>query len=289
MAKFGIHLGLDYDYVHKTITRIENSSFDSIFVSDSLQSQYEPVSLLSYFAGLTKRVKLGTCVLVLPLRNPYLLAKQVAQIQKVSNRRFILGVGVGWRKREFDLMGIDYSIRGKIADDSIRLMVKAWEKDTFSFNGEFFKVDKLTLNSSLRERPEIWVGGNSIKALQRALKYGDTYIPTDMTVQEYYNLKQKIGTITERKIMIASHLLIFLSKNSNEAISQARSAARYFSENKEEFLNYVLAGSPDQICEKISRYNKAGVEYHVLSTVMYKGKKLLNLIDIFEKEVLPCI
>lgn len=292
MVKFGLHIGLsrstNFKELNKLLGYIDSSSFDSVFVADSLSSEYDTISSLVYLALATERVNVGTCVFILPLRHPALVAKQTSFIQRISNNRLILGIGVGWRKKEFDLLGVNYKKRGKITDESILFLLEAWSKDTFSFKGNHYSAEGITLNSSLEKRPQIWVGGNSLHAMKRAVKFGDCWIPTDFSVEDYIKRMNELKFIQGRgKIPnVASHLFTVISRDRDGAISQAKALAERFGDTLESFLSSALVGNPSDIAKRISEYIEVGVEYHVLSLTYLNGERTLDSLKLLEREVL---
>lgn len=293
MVKFGVHLGLsrsaDFEKLNQIVSHIDSSPIDSVFVADSLSSGYDTMSSLVYLALATKRVNVGTCVFILPLRHPALVAKETSFIQRLSKNRLILGIGVGWRKKEFDLLGVNYNKRGKITDESIRFLLEAWSNDTFSFKGNHYMAEGITLNSSLEKRPQIWIGGNSLQAMRRAVRFGDCWIPTDFSIDDYLSKMQELKSILGRRknLEVASHLFLVISRDRGDAILQAKVLAERFGDTLESFLNSALVGNPSDITKRISEYINAGVKYHVLSLTYLQDEKIVNSLKLLEKEVIP--
>jgi alkanesulfonate monooxygenase SsuD/methylene tetrahydromethanopterin reductase-like flavin-dependent oxidoreductase (luciferase family) len=293
MVKFGVHLGLSrsagFKKLKQIVSYIDFTPIDSVFVADSLSSGYDTMGSLVYLSLATKRLNVGTCVFILPLRHPALVAKETSFIQRLSKNRLILGIGVGWRKKEFDLLGVNYNKRGKITDESIRFLLEAWSKDTFSFKGNYFRAQGVTLNSSLEKRPQIWVGGNSLNAMRRAARLGDRWIPTDFSVDDYLSKMQELRSILGRSknLEVASHLFLVISRNRDDAILRAKVLAERFGDTLESFLSSALVGNPSDITKRISEYIDAGVKYHVLSLTYLQGEKIVNSLKLLEKEVIP--
>lgn len=136
---------------------------------------YEPLVALTWVAACTHRVGLGTTVLVLPMRNPLVLAKMVASIDQLSNGRIILGIAAGWLEAEFDALGVPFVERGARTDEAIEIMKRVWTDDhitaDFPVHGARFV--------SMRTKPQpsghvpLWVGGHADVALARAIRVGD--------------------------------------------------------------------------------------------------------------------
>jgi len=109
--------------------------------------------MLSAVASVTKKVRFGPLVLVLPLYHPAWLAKSLATIDYLSNGRLIVGLGVGWSKAEFEAMGFPLSSRGKIMDESLEILKELWTRDNVSFDGEFFKFHDVSIKPKPIQNP----------------------------------------------------------------------------------------------------------------------------------------
>jgi probable F420-dependent oxidoreductase len=133
---------------------------------------YDPVLTLTWAAACTNRIGLGTSVLVLPMRHPLPLAKELATLQNLSEGRLILGAGVGWLEAEFAALGAPFAERGRRMDEGIALMRAVWTEDPVSFPTRWVPA----VVSEMRMQPQpvapipIWIGGSSEPALQRALR-----------------------------------------------------------------------------------------------------------------------
>jgi probable F420-dependent oxidoreductase len=138
---------------------------------------YDPLVTLGWVAGLTERVGLGTSIVLVPLHNPFHLAKEVATLQELSGGRVTLGVGMGWHRDEFEFMGVPFERRGRRADEAIRLMRALWRGEP-SFEGRYWSYRDATAEPHPAPQPEIWVGGSSERALRRARELGDAWHPS---------------------------------------------------------------------------------------------------------------
>jgi probable F420-dependent oxidoreductase len=134
---------------------------------------YEPLVTLAYIAARTSRIRLGTSILILPLRNPFALAKQVATLDRLSGGRFSLGVGIGWEAAEFANVGVDFADRAGRSDEALRLLSHLFEKGSGSFDGERFGFETGVFVPHPGDGLRIVVGGNSDAALRRVARYAD--------------------------------------------------------------------------------------------------------------------
>ncbi len=177
--KFGVTLPTftwpDLDY-KKTATivrdfarRAEELGFASLTVWDHLTdapglyggSWLDPLLCLSHAAACTKDIRLGTHILVVPLRHPVLLAKEIATLDYVCEGRFFFGVGPGWSKPEFDAMEIDLTERGRRTDEILDAIKLLLTQKSVTFEGEFFRFRDVTIDPRPPRFPEVWVAGGS--------------------------------------------------------------------------------------------------------------------------------
>lgn len=138
----------------------------------------EALATLSYVAAVTERIGLGTEVLVLPQRQPVLVAKQVSTIDTLSGGRVRLGVGTGWQEGEYGALGMDFHARGKAMDEAIVLLRACWREPSISFHGRHFNVEAMAMapKPPTPGGPPIWIGGNAPAALKRAGTLGDGWL-----------------------------------------------------------------------------------------------------------------
>jgi probable F420-dependent oxidoreductase len=137
-----------------------------------------PLIWLAFAAAATSRIRLGTCILLLPLRNPVLLAKETATLDRLSNGRLILGVGIGWMREEFAVLGSTWSDRAQRTDEYIQVMRTLWRSGPQSFHGATVSFDDVyCAPTPVREQVPILVSGTSDAAARRAGRLGDGYFP----------------------------------------------------------------------------------------------------------------
>jgi probable F420-dependent oxidoreductase len=185
------------DFVRALGPAVEERGFESIWVPehvvlfDEYESSYpyapdgkfpgggdtgllEPLTALTYLAAVTDRVRLGTAICLVPQRNPVYLAKQVADVDLLSNGRVDLGVGVGWLKEEFDALNVPFERRGKRTDEYLQIMRSLWTEETSSFEGELYTLppSRLYPKPVQKPHPPFHIGGESDAALRRAARYG---------------------------------------------------------------------------------------------------------------------
>ena len=197
----------------------EELGFDSLWASDhvvvprQLRSRYpyspdgafpvppdvpflEPLASLLFAAGVTQRAKLGTTILVIPMRNPIVTAKQLASLDVLSDGRLILGVGSGWMEEEFQMLGVPFERRGARTDEYIELFRALWTEENPSFHGKFWQIEEVGFSPKPLQRPHppIWTGGHSPLALRRAGRLADAwhaaYVGPDRLREQYREVQR---------------------------------------------------------------------------------------------------
>jgi probable F420-dependent oxidoreductase len=171
------------DAIRRAAVQAEELGFADVWVSEHIvipkgapyppsPNFWDPVLTLTWAAACTQRVKLGTSVLVLPMRHPLPLAKELATLQNLSQGRLILGAGVGWMEAEFDALGVPFRERGRRMDEGIAMMRAVWADDPVTFPTRWIaaKIDTMRMQPKPCAPIPIWIGGSSDAAIARALR-----------------------------------------------------------------------------------------------------------------------
>lgn len=155
---------------------------DGAFGHDTHERQghlIESMTVLGYLAAITDRIALGTSVMVLPYRNPIVIAKAWASLDAISGGRAICGIGIGWSRWAFDALGIPFDSRGAIADEYIAAMRTLWTEAEPRFQGNYTRFDGIGFLPKPIQRPlPIWIGGDSRAAVRRSARYGQCWHAT---------------------------------------------------------------------------------------------------------------
>ncbi|MBV8931598.1 MAG: LLM class flavin-dependent oxidoreductase [Kutzneria sp.] len=186
--------GTDPGMLRDWAQTVEGLGFDLLMTSDhvvvtpDVAARYpapffEPFTTLSWLAGATRRVLLGTTVLILAYRHPLLTARMAANLADLSGGRFILGVGVGWAKQEFEALGVPYERRGKLTDDHLHAVRAAWRHE-----GDYG-----------HNRIPIWIGGSSGAALRRSVRLGDAWHPLRCTASWLRDAVSRLNTVAAQE------------------------------------------------------------------------------------------
>jgi probable F420-dependent oxidoreductase len=167
--------------------------------NDPVMPRPDPLLWLAFAAAATSRIRLGTGILLLPLRNPVLLAKQTATLDRLSGGRLILGVGLGWMREEYDILASDWSDRGRRTDEYIGVLRALWHPGPRSFSGPTVSFTDVHCSPApLGERIPIVVAGTSEAAARRAGRLGDGYFPMGVTPGQLRKLIGIAKTEAER-------------------------------------------------------------------------------------------
>ena len=157
---------------------------DHVAITPDVQSKYpapfyDPFVCLSWLAAKTGTLELGTTVLILPYRNPLLVARMGANLDQLSGGRFILGVGVGWAMEEFQALGVPFHQRGAMSNEYLAAIKSLWTSDLASYDGQFVSFESVNMTPRpVRDpHPPIWVGGSSDAAIRRAVRFGNAWHP----------------------------------------------------------------------------------------------------------------
>ena len=282
-------------------TRAEAQGFDSLWVSDQVvipselrssfsygatgqydieanQNFFEALSVLSYLAGRTSRVHLGTSVLVLPYRQPLVVAKQLATLDALSGGRIVLGVGAGFMSEQFKVLGMDmFDQRGAATDEAIRLFRTVWAAGAeVSFTGEIYRVQPVRFlpKPARPGGPPIWVGGNGRRSIRRVAELGDGWHPVRIGVTG-------VATLHE--------LLDHDGRQPSDVIISGK--FRLYGPGtgpRDEPHESELIGRAELIAEKIRSYQNAGLQYLVLDPTQHNASvEALEAIEFFAQEVQP--
>jgi probable F420-dependent oxidoreductase len=196
--QIGIHLPHAGDQaapekIRRAAQRAEEMGLSDVWVSEHIIVPratfprsplfYDPVLSLTWAAAVTRRVRLGTSVLVLPMRHPLPLAKELATLQNFSEGRLILGVGVGWLEAEFAALGVPFDERGRRLDEGIALMRAVWTEDPVTFSGKYIaaEISEMTMRPLPIAPIPIWFGARSEAALRRTVRIGDGWHGSQLT------------------------------------------------------------------------------------------------------------
>jgi probable F420-dependent oxidoreductase len=229
------------------------------------QHIYEPLIVLAYLAAATRRVMLGTSVYLLALRSPVLAARQAVSLDRLSEGRLVLGVGVGWLESEFAALGVPYRERGRRTDEAIAVLKDMCGPDSADFLPKPVQ----------RPHPPLWIGGRSDAAVRRAARAGDAWHPSHLTVDELRRQIPELHAECERAGRSAHDVTVATRRKLVRAPSPADADAER-----------ALRGDAGAIAAVVAELEQVGVEHLVVEIPGSSEAELLENLDWFGREVL---
>ncbi len=188
---------------------------DGRFTASPDDPVLDALMTLSYVASTTRRIRIGTTVIIVPYRNPIVQAKMFATLDVLTGGRVICGVGVGWLRKEFDVLGASYRDRGPVTDEYLQVFEELWTAESPEFHGSFYDFDGIKFAPKPVQKPRIpiWVGGHSRRAVRRAVKYGDAWHPTRQTPEYVAEMLPYLRRVSEEHGRDADQITISLKRS----------------------------------------------------------------------------
>lgn len=305
MVKFGLSLpncgeGLIYPppFANQTdLMRLgregEDLGFHSLWVNDHVTTQdyvrrafpnpphyYEPLITLAFMAAQTHRSRLATGIVVLPLRDPIILGKQVAALDLLSEGRVILGVGLGAYREEFKRMfpRIPSKDRPVLLEECIQALRLLWDEKVASFEGRYVTFKEIELSPKpMQKRIPIYIGGNSEEGLRRVVRWGDGWFPAMQSPDEVAASIAKLRELCAEfgrgpsEIEIVPELTVSMAESKAKAMSNFRESFLFqhvmslqnstLKNLEGRYEGRMLVGTADEIINSIQRYIDAGVTH----------------------------
>lgn len=284
------------DAIRKVAQSAERLGYDGVWVSDHIVIPeplverfggvfYEPLTVLGFAAAFTSTIRLGTTVIILPYRNPLVTAKILSTIDALSGGRLTAGVAVGWMEEEFKALGASFDERGAITDEYIAAFKALWTQDKPVFNGWYVSFEGMVFEPKPVQKPHIpiWIGGNSRRAIRRAVVHGDCWHPT----------RPLIDDVTAG-ITLLNELCDQEGRDPRSIMVAIRSPLKFYNSAEARTKRQPLLGDAQQIIDDIGQYHDAGVQYIMLDT-FYSAPELnhetvesiLEKMERFAADVMP--
>jgi probable F420-dependent oxidoreductase len=252
----------------------ERLDVDSLWMSDRLVSAaliFEPITFLSYIAGRLSKMKFGTSTLVLPTRNPVVLAKELATLDFLSHGRLFPAFGLGAdQSKDLSAVGVSRKERAARADEMIALMRRLWTEESVTFEGKFYSVKDVTIMPRPWQKNglPIWIGGRSQAAMRRTGRLGDGWLVSSASPEE---VEAGIRTIRayaaeEGRKVPEDHYGVLIpfcfAANSDRALEIAERSIR--PRDDLPASAFTALGSPDEVRAKVQSYIRAGATKFVM-------------------------
>jgi probable F420-dependent oxidoreductase len=270
----------------------ERLGYDSAWGNDHITTQryvrerfpstppsfYEVLITLTAVACATTRLRVGTALLVLPMREPVYLAKQVATIDQLTGGRLVLGVGLGAYREEFEAWGprLRGARRGELMDEGLEALHRLLTEPSASFAGRFYAFEGVEMFPKPRQQPfPLWIGGHNLASVERAARWGTGWLPGWRPLEE---LRERIATLRARAgalgrdpdaIEIAPQFSVTIARTPEEAerrymasgLVAHRTSLAYTGRDLSRQVEANLVGSPELILEKVARLRAIGVQH----------------------------
>ena len=286
--------------------RADALGYDSVFVTDRMLIPVQPttaypysatggfplgpdepwleaLTAVTYLATVTRRIHVGTSVLVIPYRNPVHTARALATADYLSGGRIILGAGVGWWREEFRAVGAPpFEERAARTVEALQLMKEAWTKPRLSFKGRFWQVEEAGgLNPRPVQQPHlpIWIGGHTEAALRRVVAVADGWHPLGLRPPVLLH-PDELAVKVRRLRTLATE-----AGRDPAGITIAFKGPLAFRDG--DGARALLSGSPGQIVEDLRAYVAAGVDHFVLDFSVPAVPAMLEVLERFAAEVRP--
>ena len=280
--------------------RVEKLGYESIWAWDHILLGVEPsfpiieaLSILTAIAARTQTLKLGTGVLVMPMRNPVILAKQLGSLDLISNGRVIVGTAVGWYKREFKAMGVDFHERGKIMERSLDIIKRLWTEDrvTEDFPPYSIKDAVMYPKPVQKPHPPILIGGYVDAVLRRAATKGDGWLTYYYTADSFATNWARIRGFAEEagrnpdELISTNQLPICVGSRSKvEAPMREWLQTDWdYASWSESTAESAIIGTVDECVEQLQKHVATGVDRLIFVPYRYQDAQL----EIIAREIIP--
>ena len=298
--KFGVTYSerADFTDLPAYAKRVEDLGLDSIWVTENIGSRapaLECFTALSFMAAHTSKLMVGTSVMLLPLRNPVMVAQTVASLDILSGGRAVLGVGVGNEGPDLKAYGGNVRHRASWSDEALEVIKRLWTEDSVTFHGKHFDLDEYQLipKPVQKPHPRIHVGGGAASVVRRAGQFADSLIPVSKTPEEAKAMFERAEEQARESgrddsaMTRVMHLFLCFSGSAEESAEIASGVFtwRYGSSTTVPADAPHLLGTPDQMREMVQAFVDVGVTEFVLNLVCPPEEGVAQ-VERFAKEVM---
>ena len=294
IARKGEELGFDalltgdHILVPRNIASVYPYTEGGEFPGSPSGESMEQITLLSYIAGQTTKIRLVTSVLIVPHRNPLIAAKSLATLDVLSGGRLVVGVGVGWMREEFQALGLPpFEERGAVTDEYIRAFKVLWTEDNPSFEGKYISFDDISFlpKPVQKPHPPIWVGGESRPALRRTAELANGWYPLGSNPTFPMGTPEQLKAGLERLAQYARRF----GRDPSEIETIYRTHQFELKKESAGPDRLPFVGDADQIAGDIRRYQDMGVTSMVWDFLRQTEDldSMLDLMEDFSTKVWP--
>jgi probable F420-dependent oxidoreductase len=279
----------DRDLTVRIARRAEEMGFDDVWSIDQLTGRipiFESMTLLSYIAAVTSRVRLGTAVIVTNHRNPVVFAKEVASLDHLSDGRLTLGIGLGATTRTYPVFGLPEEHRVGRFLEGLRVMKALWTEERVSLEGRFQQLRNVPMEPKPVQQPHppLWFGAHTPAAMQRAVRHGDAWMcagstPRDDVVGEIERMQATLAD-AGRDIAgfpLSKRLYFAIDNDEERARQRLREWIGTYYGNPDSADLWCVYGSLEKCAEFIGRLREAGLT-HVMFNPVFDYEEHLELV-----------
>lgn len=237
----------------------------------------ECVTTMTWLSAHTTRVKVGSLVIVVPQRNPWILARQLATLDYMNGGRTILGAGIGWLREEFEALGMSFEARGARTEEAFQLMRALWTEHPMTFEGRFHEAGPVgVLPHPVQQPIPIWLGGNTPRAQQRAGRFAEGWVPYGLPPADLARGWDGVRAAAEAAGRDPSEITCSLWAPITLVDSKEPGGPE----------GVVLHGTAEQLVERLHEYAEAGLE-HLLMFNLCEAEQTVEQVERIASEVLP--
>ena len=291
----------DIEKLYTYADRAEALGYESLWAWDHVLLGVDPafpildsVTTLAALAARTRRLKLGTAVLVLPMRNPVVAAKALGSLDVISGGRLVLGVAAGWYAREFDAVGVPFKQRGKLFERNLDILMRLWTEDRVTLRVDEFNLREAVMvpRTAQRPRPPVLIGGYVDAVLRRAGTVGDGWLTYFYTPESFTRGWEKVKAFAREagrdpaRLESTNQLAIYVGRSREQTAADMRhwlSTEWDVAAWSESTIEHAIHGSPEECVAALRAHVATGVDRIVLIPYRYQ----LEQIERVAKEVLP--
>lgn len=292
-----ICLGTTQDRTHISVGSVE------IYREDTKPTMFESLTTLAWVAAQTEKIKVGTAVLIAPLREPIVAAKQAANLDVLSNGRLILGVGPGGirhtKNRDFENIGIPRTEKYERMREYMGAMRELWTKDSATYHGKFVNFDDAELFPKPVQKPSppMWLGGFKEKSMTITAEMADGWIPPLQSPEAYSTKKEWIMNKAQefgrdpKKLDWAIEIFACVDKKSEDAWKIAGKTVEsiiqgYPIDTVAEVKKVIMVGSVDEVHKIVERYVDAGCYHYEIKFIYRDMDGLFRQLELFRDNVM---
>lgn len=241
----------------------------------------ETLTVLTFLAGVTEKVRLGASVIVLPYRHPLFTARVATSIDTLSKGRLILGVGIGWMPEEFAALGVPFKDRAGMSHEQLEIFNLLWSEERPRFDGRYYQFEPVAVNPRPVQEPRfpIWIGGESEPAQRRVAKYGDAWFS--------YFIKIAPSELVGRFEQVRGWAVE--AGRDADAIKLCCCRPIEVTEKPVPQEPDILRGTPEQLAEALGAYRDAGVQHIALQFMKGRWPERKEQIERFGLETIPAL